>query len=91
MVEKDGMLPKILEKGYPQQMVDFMKVKIDELRSTAMEAQETYSSEAKKQNMMPKPSLVESTRLLDASLSDLETLLKKSDDGTGEDLKRLSA
>ena len=91
MVEKDGMLPKILEKGYPQQMMEFMKAKIDELRAKAMEAQETYSSEAKKQNMMPKPALVESTGLLDASLSALETLLKKFDDGTGGDLKRLSA
>ena len=66
-------------------------MKIDELRSTAMEAQETYSSEAKKQNMMPKPALVESTGLLDASLSELETLLKTFDDGTGGDLKRLPA
>ena len=87
-------LPKLTSKGYPESMAEFYQAKLDELKQTA-ESKKTMYSEFVLAPEEIETDNVEKVRNelkeIESAICELSTLKKKFDDGTGNDIKKITA
>ena len=85
-----AMLPLVLQKSYPAEMVAFMKAKLDFIDENVEAAATFFASEVIKPEVTDTEAATASTTLFDTKLKDLEKIVTGAKEGVFFDLKNLS-